>query len=63
MTDKQFPHVITDFTPKKIIPVAHCWTCDRCRYCEVLNNLSEEETEKLKYGGIHPDCPLKDYKP
>ena len=63
MTDKQFPHVITDFTPKKIIPVAHCWTCAICRSCKVLDNLTEAEREALQYGGIHEKCPLEDYKP
>jgi hypothetical protein len=55
-------HVITDFTPKKVIQVSNCWTCDLCRYCKILTNLSEEEKEKLRYGGIHPDCPLDDYE-
>ena len=64
MTPEQrgkYARTLADFTPRKVIPVANCWTCDRCRSCKVLDGLTEEERKELQYGGIHKDCPLKDY--
>ena len=51
MTPEQrgkYARTLADFTPRKVIPVANCWTCDRCRSCKVLDGLTEEERKELQ---------------